>query len=99
MCQFYSSAAVCASKHSNIKTKEVVYGDITAGDNSTAPKCDIYMSGAPCPAWSSAGTGGGLEDPRGQVLIDSVDYVLERRPRAALFENVKGLTNKKPTCA
>ena len=43
---------------------------------------------------SAAGKGGGLSDPRGSVLLHSVDYVLMQRPRVACFENVKGLVNK-----
>lgn len=77
-----------------VRTKEVVYHDITTRDNSAAPECDIYFSGAPCPAYSTAGKHGGLSDPRGSVLIHSVDYVLTQRPRVACFENVKGLVNK-----
>ena len=76
-------------------TKEVVYHDITSRDNAAAPRCDIYMSGAPCPAFSTAGKGGGLSDPRGSVLLHSVDYVLTQTPRVAFFENVKGLVNKR----
>jgi len=72
----------------------VIYEDITQRDNATAPRCDFYMSGAPCPAFSAAGKGGGLSDPRGSVLLHSVDYVLTQRPRVACFENVKGLVNK-----
>ena len=72
----------------------MIYEDITERDNATAPKCDFYMSGAPCPAFSTAGKGGGLCDPRGSVLLHSVDYVLTQRPRVAIFENVKGLVNK-----
>ena len=75
--------------------QEVVYTDISERDNTTAPRCDIYVSGAPCPAFSAAGKGGGLSDARGCVLIHSVAYVLAQRPRVAVFENVKGLINAK----
>lgn len=78
-----------------LTTKEVVYHDITTRDNAAAPSCDIYVSGAPCPPFSSAGKHGGLDDPRGSVLLHSADYVVTQRPRVALFENVKGLVNKK----
>ena len=72
----------------------MVYHDVTLRDNAAAPRCDIYMSGAPCPAFSAAGKGGDLSDPRGSVLLHSVDYVLTQMPRVAFFENVKGLVNK-----
>ena len=36
--------------------------DIKDRDNKIAPPCDLFVSGAPCPAWSSAGVRAGLDD-------------------------------------
>ena len=36
--------------------------DIKHRDNKLAPQCDLFVSGAPCPAWSSAGARAGLDD-------------------------------------
>ena len=74
-----------------------VYGDIVGRDVDSMPAVDIFVCGAPCPPWSSAGKGLGLDHPtgRGVVLFHSLDYVVARRPRACVFENVKGLMFKK----
>jgi DNA-cytosine methyltransferase len=74
-----------------------VYGDIVDRDVKSMPKVDLFVCGAPCPPWSSAGKGLGLNDPtgRGVVFFHSLDYVVAHRPRACVFENVKGLMFKK----
>ena len=74
-----------------------LYTDIKARDCSTAPECDIFVSGAPCQAFSSAGRGAGLDDlkDRGVTLFYSLDYVRHKRPKLVVIENVKGLTFKK----
>ena len=81
--------------NSKFEIQEKVYDDITLRDNSSAPACDLYVSGAPCPAFSSAGRQQSLGDVRGCVLIHSLDYVVEKRPRLAVFENVRGLSGPK----
>jgi DNA-cytosine methyltransferase len=75
----------------------VLYPDITKRDNSKAPECDIFISGAPCQAYSAAGRGAGLDDMqnRGITLFYSLDYVRHKKPRVVIIENVRGLTFKK----
>jgi DNA (cytosine-5)-methyltransferase 1 len=74
-----------------------LYSDIKTRDCIAAPVCDLFVSGAPCQASSSAGKGAGLDDllDRGVTLFHSLDYVRHKRPRVAVFENVRGLTFKK----
>lgn len=72
-----------------------MFGDITARNNETAPSCNVYISGAPCPPFSNAGLRKSLGDSRSCVLLSSVDYVLTRKPKLAIFENVSGLVNAK----
>jgi DNA (cytosine-5)-methyltransferase 1 len=52
---------------------------------------DLLMGGVPCQAFSQAGERKGLEDPRGQLLLDFNRLVLECLPRILLVENVRGL--------
>ncbi len=66
-------------------------GDVSKRDLEKTSTCDIFTSGAPCPPWSIAGSREGLRDPRGLVILWSLAYVLAKRPRVALFENVAGL--------
>ena len=74
-----------------------LYSDIKTRDCAAAPECDLFVSGAPCQAFSSAGKGAGLDDllDRGVTLFHSLDYVRHKRPRVAVIENVRGLTFKK----
>jgi DNA (cytosine-5)-methyltransferase 1 len=75
----------------------VLYPDITQRDNSRAPECDIFMSGAPCQAYAAAGRGAGLDDMknRGITLFYSLDYIRHKRPRVVIIENVCGFTLNK----
>lgn len=61
------------------------------------PEVDVFVSGAPCPPWSSAGKKLGLNDlkDRGILIYHSLSYVVQKRPSVAVFENVKGLSNKR----
>lgn len=53
---------------------------------------DILMGGVPCQSFSQAGERRGLEDPRGQLIVEFNRLVLETMPKVLLVENVKGLT-------
>jgi len=52
---------------------------------------DVLMGGVPCQAFSHAGERKGLEDPRGQLILEFNRLVNECRPKLLLVENVKGL--------
>ena len=73
----------------------VMYGDITARDNTAAPPVDIFVSGAPCQAFSAAGKSNGVLESRGLVILHSLAYVVEQLPPVVVFENVAGLLRKK----
>ena len=52
---------------------------------------DVLMGGVPCQAFSHAGERKGLEDPRGQLILEFNRLVNECRPKLLLVENVTGL--------
>jgi DNA (cytosine-5)-methyltransferase 1 len=52
---------------------------------------DLLVGGPPCQPFSSAGSQRSLDDPRGQLFSHFVRLASELRPRAILFENVRGL--------
>lgn len=54
-------------------------------------KIDVLAGGVPCQAFSQAGERQGLDDPRGQLIIEFNRLVLECEPKIFLVENVKGL--------
>ena len=69
-------------------------GDITLRNPKDLEQVDVFVSGAPCPAYSTAGLKKGIKDPRGCVILHSLKYAVVRRPRVLCFENVKGLTHQ-----
>lgn len=67
--------------------------DITAIDEKQMPDFDIVLAGFPCQAFSIAGKRGGFEDTRGTLFFDVARLIKEKKPKAFLLENVKGLVN------
>ena len=66
------------------------------------PQVDFYVAGAPCPAFSQIGRRQGLKDNggagganRGAVLLDCVGYIVSRRPKTFILEQVPGLLQGK----
>jgi DNA (cytosine-5)-methyltransferase 1 len=70
---------------------EVYLGDIT-NLNQLPFTIDVLVGGVPCQPWSIAGKLQGLDDPRGKLWTDVFRVVKANRPKAFIFENVKGLT-------
>lgn len=89
-----SKRSILTAMHEGAKVG-VMYGDITARDNTTAPPVDIFVSGAPCQAFSAAGKSNGVLESRGLVILHSLAYVVEQLPPIVVFENVAGLLRKK----
>ncbi len=63
------------------------------------PRVDLYIAGAPCPAWSIAGkrlgvqdSGGPKQSSRGAIFFDCLGYIRERKPRTFILEQVEGMT-------
>lgn len=55
------------------------------------PSHDILFGGVPCQSWSIAGKNLGFEDDRGQLWNDTIYLLNQSKPKAFIFENVKGL--------
>jgi DNA (cytosine-5)-methyltransferase 1 len=65
--------------------------DLTKIDfNQYAGKVDLLCGGLPCQAYSEEGLGRGKNDDR-DLLLEGARAVREIRPRAFLFENVRGV--------
>ena len=67
--------------------------DITKVDENSIPNFDVLLAGFPCQAFSIAGKRGGFNDTRGTLFFDVARIIKEKKPKAFLLENVKGLTN------
>lgn len=74
----------------NISTEKNL-GDITKINE--LPQHDILVGGVPCQSWSIAGKNLGFEDDRGQLWNDTIYLLNQSKPKAFIFENVKGLTD------
>jgi len=71
-------------------TEELELGDITKL-NKLSISPDLIVGGVPCQSWSIAGKNKGFDDPRGKLWEDSIRVVELNKPKAFIFENVKGL--------
>ena len=67
------------------------FGDITKIKN--LPHHDFMTAGVPCQSWSIAGKNLGFDDDRGQLWNDTLYLLNKVRPKAFIFENVKGLSD------
>ncbi|MDO9141827.1 MAG: DNA (cytosine-5-)-methyltransferase, partial [Methylobacter sp.] len=66
-------------------------GDIT--HIKSLPPHDVLTAGVPCQSWSIAGKNLGFDDDRGQLWNDTLYLLNQSRPKAFIFENVKGLAD------
>lgn len=73
------------------------FGDITRLE--ALPPHDLLTGGVPCQSWSIAGRNLGFDDDRGQLWNDALFLLNQARPKAFLFENVKGLADPRNASA
>src|SRR5699024_4052748 len=68
-----------------------LHGDVTEIDAKDVPNHDLLVGGFPCQSFSVAGNRGGFEDARGTLFFEVARIADEKKPKAILTENVKGL--------
>ena len=73
------------------ETENSNFGDITKLKD--LPRHDFMTAGVPCQSWSIAGKNLGFDDDRGQLWNDTLYLLNKVRPKAFIFENVKGLSD------
>lgn len=69
--------------------------DIRTLTGNDIPECDGIIGGPPCQAWSEGGKGLGIEDPRGQLFLDYIRIVKDKKPKFFVIENVQGILEEK----
>ncbi len=69
------------------------FGDVTKIETETLPDFDLLVGGFPCQAFSIAGKRMGFDDTRGTIFFDFARIMKAKKPKFAIFENVKGLLN------
>lgn len=73
------------------KKTEKQYGNLRKLVGKELPIFDVMIAGFPCQSFSVIGRQDGVKDRRGQLIFDLLDIVRENKPKAIIFENVKGL--------
>ena len=79
----------------NFPHTEVDDRDIKLLKSTDFPTTIGIVGGPPCQSWSIAGKLRGLDDQRGQVFLNYIDLIKEKKPLFFLAENVKGMLNSK----
>lgn len=69
------------------------FGDVTKIEAEKLPDFELLVGGFPCQAFSIAGKRGGFNDTRGTIFFDFARIMKAKKPKFAIFENVKGLLN------
>lgn len=69
--------------------------DIRTLTGADIPDCDGIIGGPPCQAWSEGGKRLGIEDPRGQLFLDYIRIVKDKKPKFFVIENVQGILEEK----
>lgn len=67
------------------------YGDICKIKSTDVPKHDVLVAGFPCQPYSIAGLRKGLKDDRGTIFMEIIRILKDKKPKAILLENVKGI--------
>jgi DNA (cytosine-5)-methyltransferase 1 len=92
-CVFSSEWDVAASKTYEANFRHKPSGDITKIQASEIPDFDVLLAGFPCQPFSSIGKREGfLHKTQGTLFNDVLRIVTQKKPKAFLLENVKGLT-------
>lgn len=69
--------------------------DVRTITGAEVPDCDGIIGGPPCQSWSEGGRQRGIDDPRGQLFLDYIRIVREKKPKFFLIENVQGILEDK----
>ena len=91
-CVFSSEWDKYASKTYEANYGEIPFGDITKIDEKNIPDHDILLAGFPCQPFSHIGKREGFtHETQGTLFFDVLRILKEKKPKAFLLENVKGL--------
>lgn len=63
--------------------------------SSDIPEAIGVVGGPPCQSWSVAGAGRGLGDQRGQVFLEYIRVIRDKKPLFFLAENVAGMLSSR----
>jgi len=69
----------------------IVEGDIRSIPSGEIPDHDVLTAGFPCQSFSRGGANLGFEDTRGTLFFEVARVLRDKRPAAAVLENVRDL--------
>lgn len=81
----------CKTLEYNHPNTKIRCESMTDVDYSQYKNIDLFMGGVPCQSFSQAGKRKGLEDKRGNLILEFGKIVDNIEPKIFLIENVKGL--------
>lgn len=84
----------CAVLKQNMPTWNVVCDDVRNFNGNTYRNVDLLAGGVPCPPFSMASKQLGANDER-DLFPEAIRLVAEIRPKAVMFENVRGFLDPK----
>jgi DNA (cytosine-5)-methyltransferase 1 len=89
----FDPSAVKSYRHNLGDHVELI--DINELPIETIPDADVVFGGPPCQDFSLAGGGRGEDGDRGKLVWRYLEIIEKKRPKAFIFENVKGLIEYK----
>jgi len=82
------------NSHPKLFSDNLFFGDITKViPKKDIPDFDVLCAGFPCQPFSNAGFKKGFSDHRGNLFFDIARIIKEKKPKAFILENVRGLYN------
>ena len=71
-------------------------GSHEGGDNylGTDGQLDLYMTGSQCQPFSKMGKNGGRADERSDTMRDTVSFIMKRKPKTFIMEQVPNIKSK-----
>ncbi len=69
--------------------------DIREINSKDLPDADVVVGGFPCQPFSNAGNRLGTDDDRGNLYLDVIRIIKEKKPKIVVMENVRGLLSMK----